>query len=261
MPQPAKDAAEAADHHTENGTLNNSQLSVSQISAASRKAKNCDRESVRKTSPIVGFVLPGVSARPASANEGIAMPRYHHDSTFGAGPRHRLDREHRARFRWLANAHRAAGRLTACALDVAEALLTHLSVDGRCDPSHAALARRSRTDARTVRRACVVLRRLGLIDWQRRLTRAGWRTEQTSNAYDLLPAVRSAACGGQSARGIRFSDESLNLASAPTTVEIAAARAALAEIAARRKSALNTRLASPAPGKSIMGATGNVAGR
>jgi hypothetical protein len=58
--------------------------------------------------------------------------------------------------------------------------------------------------SRTVRRATDILRRLGLLLWQTRLVRAGWRTEQTSNAYLLVPTAENPAvlCDGQIGRQI-----------------------------------------------------------
>jgi hypothetical protein len=44
-------------------------------------------------------------------------------------------------------------------------------------------------EERSVRRATDALRGLGLLRWQRRIVRSGWRVEQISNAYELLPAA------------------------------------------------------------------------
>lgn len=63
-----------------------------------------------------------------------------------------------------------------------------ISTDGRCDPGHDTLADDAGCCARTVRRGLDALRALGLVMWQRRIVRAGWRTSQTSNAYLLVPA-------------------------------------------------------------------------
>jgi hypothetical protein len=52
------------------------------------------------------------------------MPRWRKNSIFGDGPRVRLDRNGRARFRFLARAHRDAGRLTADDVAVAEVLVS-----------------------------------------------------------------------------------------------------------------------------------------
>jgi hypothetical protein len=43
----------------------------------------------------------------------------------------------------------------------------------------------------TVQRALDRLRSLGLLFWQRRFVRDGWRCEQTSNAYVLTPAAHN----------------------------------------------------------------------
>jgi hypothetical protein len=109
------------------------------------------------------------------------MPRWRKNSIFGDGPRMRLDREHRARFRFVARAHRAAGRLTANDVDVAEVLVSALGDDGRLDLAHATIAARALCHVATVKRALVRLRVLGLVDWVRRLVRGpgtGWRCEQ-----------------------------------------------------------------------------------
>jgi AraC-like DNA-binding protein len=126
---------------------------------------------------------------------------WHKGSVFGEGPRRRLDREQRARFKFLLHAHRGVGRITATAQDVGHALLKHLSrKDGRCDPSHATLAERAKCHERTVRRALERMAEIGLLRWQRRIVRAGWRAEQTSNAYELTPEAAARPCDGQNVR-------------------------------------------------------------
>lgn len=132
-----------------------------------------------------------------------AHPRpWHRQSLFGDGPRRTLDREQRARFTFLLHAHRGVGRVSAATEDVGLALIKRLSVDGRCDPSHATLGTDAGCHERTARRATARLRKLGLLLWQQRLVRNGWRTEQTSNAYVLLtPAINPPPrCGGQMVR-------------------------------------------------------------
>ena len=116
------------------------------------------------------------------------MPKWRRDSIFGGGPRRPLDRNQRARFDYLLNAHHRAGRLTRAARDVGRALLRRLGVDGRCDPSHATLADDADCCERTVERACGAMRAIGLLFWQRRLVRDGSRVDQTSNAYTLNPS-------------------------------------------------------------------------
>jgi hypothetical protein len=115
----------------------------------------------------------------------MPVRRYRPDSLFGPGPRRRLDREQRARFKFLLNAHARAGRLPAKQKWVGGALLKRLGDDGQCDPSHDTLAADAAVSVRTVKRATVTMRGLGLLRWQHRIVRAGWRTEQTSNAYTL----------------------------------------------------------------------------
>src|SRR3954452_22691518 len=127
-------------------------------------------------------------------------------SVFGDGRRVPLDRERRARFRFLLSAHRRARRLTPTAELVGTALLKRLGADGQCDPSHATLAADTGCSARTVGRATAAMRNLGLLRWDQRLVRNQWRAEQTSNAYELVPAAVSAMvlpmprCGGQNGR-------------------------------------------------------------
>ena len=127
-------------------------------------------------------------------------------------PRVPLDRERRARFRFLLSAHHRGGRITRAARDVGEALLRRLSGDGRCDPSHDTLAAEAACSARTVRRASAPMRALGLVRWQMRLVRTGWRAEQTSNAYELVPELGALSvlprvrCGGQAGRETRRID-------------------------------------------------------
>src|SRR3954453_7348819 len=115
-----------------------------------------------------------------------AHPRpWHRDSVFGDGPRRPLDREQRARFRYLLNAHRRAHRLTPLTEIVGNALVRRLGVDGQLDPSHDTLAADAGCCSRTVRRVLAAMRALGLVLWQCRLVRVGTRVIQTSNAYAL----------------------------------------------------------------------------
>ena len=114
---------------------------------------------------------------------------------FGDRPRRPLDREQRARFQFLINAHRRAHRLTPHAELVGNALLKRLGVDGQCDPSHQTLAGDAACDERTVRRALDRLKALGMVRWVNRIVRDGWRAAQTSNAYLLAPSeVAESAC-------------------------------------------------------------------
>jgi AraC-like DNA-binding protein len=140
---------------------------------------------------------------------------WHTGSVFGAGHRRPLDREQRARFRFLVNAHRRARRLTPHCELIGNALVRRLGTDGQCDPSHETIAADVGCSERTVRRALEAMRGLGLVLWQRRIVRDGWRTSQTSNAYVLvpstttnLPAIQPRRCGGQSDRAIPKTDSS-----------------------------------------------------
>lgn len=88
------------------------------------------------------------------------------------------------------------------------ALLRRLGADGQCDPGYDTLAADARCSARTARRATATMLRLGLLHWQRRIVRAGWRAEQTSNAYVLIataaePAPCATRSGGQNGRETR----------------------------------------------------------
>jgi hypothetical protein len=173
----------------------------------------------------------------------IPHPRpYHAGSLFGDGPRRPLDREQRARFKFLLTAHRRARRLTPHAELVGNALVKRLSTEGQCDPGHDTIAADVGCCARTVRRALDALKALGLLVWQRRLVRDGWRAAQTSNAYLLVPAgagtlptIPAKCCGGQSVR----ETPQIAISTMPaSSQEVADAHAALA----RRRAAVEGRL-------------------
>ncbi|HEX2939589.1 MAG TPA: helix-turn-helix domain-containing protein [Rhodopila sp.] len=160
---------------------------------------------------------------------------WHRGSLFGPGPRRPLDREQRARFRFLINVHHRAGRLSRAARDVAEALVRRLGVDGQCDPAHSTLADDAGCSDRTVRRALDALRGLGLVAWVRRLVRTGWRVAQTSNSYLLALTENPApipvkSTGGQKVRQIHSEviQKATQVVTAREPAEIAAAQAALA---------------------------------
>ncbi|MFL5286241.1 MAG: hypothetical protein ACJ8AW_36010 [Rhodopila sp.] len=126
----------------------------------------------------------------------VAHPRpWRRDSIFGDGPRQPLNRDDRARFKYLLNAHHRAGRITRACRDIGLALLKRLGTTGRCDPSHATLAADAGCKtSKTAERATAALKALGLLTWVRRLVRTsatGWRAEQTSNQYCLLPSLAS----------------------------------------------------------------------
>jgi hypothetical protein len=123
--------------------------------------------------------------------------RWRKDSIFGDGPRVRLDREQQARFRALLNLNRKPGRLTPAAREVGRVLLALLGNDGRCDPAIDTLKKLTGFGRSAVIEGLARLRACGFLDWRRRLTRTGWRAEQTSNAYWLLvptPARIVSAC-------------------------------------------------------------------
>ena len=149
-------------------------------------------------------------------------------SLFVAGARRALDRN--ARRLWLArlDAARRRGLVTALHAEVGRALLRRLGIDGQLDPSHETIAGDAACSSRTVRRALARLAQLGLLAWQRRLVRAGWRAEQTSNAYQLAPdgpplpaPIERPRCGGQDGRETRF----LRKEEAPPPDRVAALKA------------------------------------
>jgi DNA-binding transcriptional ArsR family regulator len=113
--------------------------------------------------------------------------QFHAHSLFGDGPRRPLTIGERAL--WLArlDAARRARRITPAHELVARALLKRLGPDGRLDPAQDTLAHDTGLSDRTVRRALRALADAGLLTWQRRLVRDGWRCRQTSNAYCLVP--------------------------------------------------------------------------
>jgi hypothetical protein len=103
-----------------------------------------------------------------------------------------MDRNDRSRWRYLVHAHTRAGRIGPRGGWVLEVLPDYLARDGRLDPSHARLAADAGVGESTVERALADAKALGLLDWDRRIVRNGWRAEQTSNAYVLiLPGSRA----------------------------------------------------------------------
>ena len=143
---------------------------------------------------------PCARVRPSAPNPSHPRP-WRRGSVFGDGPRRPMSADERRI--WLARAEleRKARRLTALHVDVAEALVKRLGVEGQCDPAHATLADDAGCDPSTVLRALTALRAVGLVTWERRLVRRPWplggwgatRAEQTSNAYELLLPDRPVA--------------------------------------------------------------------
>ena len=137
---------------------------------------------------------------------------WHRGSIFGDGHRVPMDRERRAVWKARVEIHRRSGALTDGMSYVALALLKRLGKDGQCDPSHETLHNDSGESIDTVKRALKALSRLGMVDWARRVCRAGSRVWQTSNSYLLTlcqpvnPALAFAKrlagrCEDDSARG------------------------------------------------------------
>jgi hypothetical protein len=118
----------------------------------------------------------------------VSLPparKWHKDSVFGDGPRVPMCRERRAVWKARLDMLERAGRITPAFEKIGRALLRRLGGSGQCDPSHETLAADTGKDPSTVKEALKRLRELGFVWWVRRLIRAGWRTEQTSNAYVL----------------------------------------------------------------------------
>jgi hypothetical protein len=119
-----------------------------------------------------------------------AHPRpWHAGSIFTAGPHRPLSIGDRCL--WLGKLSNAlqARQVSGKEYLAGRALLSFIGENGRLDPSHAAIAERACCSERTVRRALVRFDALGLLRWQRRLVRqpGAWRSEQTSNAYEMVP--------------------------------------------------------------------------
>lgn len=149
--------------------------------------------------------------------DGMHPKPWHRGSVFGPGPRQPLDRERRARWRFLVHAHARAGRIAPKGEWVLEELLSHLSREGRCDPSYARLGAGAQTSSKTAERAVAAAEACGLLRWQRRIVRNGWRAEQTSNAYELLVP------GDPAPQPVAPSSRAINLESCSiVTVSIAA---------------------------------------
>ena len=173
--------------------------------------------------------------------------RWRRDSTFGEGPRQPMDRERKAVWKCRLAMHCRAGRITDAFEKIGLALLRRLGTDGRLDPSHETIAGDAGKSIATVKRALGSLQELGLVWWVRRLIREGWRVEQISNSYVLAIGNPPVCTDAQSERAIgklRFhtksravSDTSIPASTIPQAC-IVEARAALAEVAARRQAAV-----------------------
>jgi hypothetical protein len=222
------------------------------------------RKSARNQPLFRGTVLLCLTLAPAFAAAFGLNPKetvltasshprpWHRGSVFGPGVHAPLDRNGRARFHFLVTAHHRARRITPAGARVAEVLLRHLGTGGQCDPTHATIAAEAICDEKTVGRVTGDLRDVGLIRWQNRLVRNGWRAEQTSNQYELLTTAptnpaplprrhsadfRVVSSDGHSAGEIR----SIEIQRPePTSAEVREAQAALA----RRRIAFESQLRS-----------------
>jgi hypothetical protein len=181
---------------------------------------------------------------------------YHAGSLFGDGPRRPLDREQRARFRFLLTAHRRARRLTPHAELIGNALVKRLSTDGQCDPGHDTIAADVGCCARTVRRALDALKALGLVIWQRRIVREGWAVRQVSNAYLLVPIkaqvapiFRAVRTGGQTGRQTLQLDISSVQQAVPEVSE--RERREAREVMAQRQAVIQARLLNRGSGSAV----------
>ncbi len=88
---------------------------------------------------------------------------------------------------WTARVWREfhADNLTRAYRDVLLTLRTYRGHGGQITPAHATLADRAGCHARTVQRALIMARTLGLVSWTERRVRAAWRWLRTSNSYRL----------------------------------------------------------------------------
>ena len=132
--------------------------------------------------------------------------------------------------KYLVDAHHRAGRITRTARDVALALLRRLGTDGRLltRPSNT-LAADVACGERTAGRSTMALRGVGLIRWTCRIVRNGWRCEQTSNQYEILPSAVPPvpACDRHPGRETRKID--ISYCPQVSEAQVAAAQAALAQ--------------------------------
>lgn len=118
---------------------------------------------------------------------------WHREAVFGEGTRRVLSARERNEFGHMLGAFARAGLILPGTVWTGLALRDFLDwTTGQCDPSHGALGQHVRDhygkrSDRTVERDLCRLRDLGAVTWEQRLVRAGWRSEQTSNAYCLHP--------------------------------------------------------------------------
>lgn len=134
-------------------------------------------------------------------------------------------------------AHKA-GSLTRASRDVLLTLATFRGPGGRIWPAHARLAERVRCSVKTVGRALEAARSLGLVSWQAirwRAATGAWRRK--SNLYRLaVPPIGHFGREGEKPerKQLRGRSVAQQIAALGVPSDVAAARAALAEVAERR---------------------------
>lgn len=170
------------------------------------------------------------------------MPnRWHRGSVYDGPhiPRVTLDREQRSRFRSLIHLARLRGRISQSTAEVGRVLCAALGSDGRLDLSIASIAARAACHVDTARRALAALRDRGFLTWMRRLVRTPGGCRQATNAYALALPMPTACLNAEQKNSV--------LSTAPekywsgSISDVAAARAALAKIAAARSLSLARR--------------------
>lgn len=93
----------------------------------------------------------------------------------------------RDQIRGMAQALRMRHQATPAFQIILEVLLSFVGRDGRCDPSHATIARASGFHVSTVREALAFWKRVGVLDWDRRKLSIGVQTTSQFR-FSVLPA-------------------------------------------------------------------------
>ena len=141
-----------------------------------------------------------IAALSGGASAAAIGRAYHGGSVYEA-PRRPLTEDGRRMFREKVRRFAVAfGARASSVMVTLEALRRHLGQDGRCDPSHATLAKETGLGQRTVRRALRLAGTAGLVSWSRRIVRTRLGARQTSNGYVLHPEAIVPDPGGQRGR-------------------------------------------------------------